>query len=77
MSKIDDLRAELGLKYGRLFTTPEGKELLAYLSRQFFEGELLGATPEETAFNLGAREVVRAMRDLAALLAKQERPDGR
>lgn len=74
--QMDELQAELA-KHGRVFASDAGKELLAYLEAKFFEGDLLGDTPEETAFNLGAREVVRRMRNLAALVTKQEKTDGR
>jgi hypothetical protein len=75
-AQMEGLQAEMAQKYARIFAMPEGKELLAYLTAKFFDGELLGDTPEETAFNLGAREVVRRMRTLAALITKQEASHG-
>ena len=74
--RMDELAAELGEKHGRVLASPAGKELLAYLERKFFDGDLLGSTPEETAFNLGAREVVRRMRTVAAQLDSQETTRG-
>jgi hypothetical protein len=74
--QLEGLQAEMAQKYARLFAMPEGKELLTYLTAKFFDGDLLGDTPEETAFNLGAREVVRRMRNLAALITKQEATHG-
>jgi hypothetical protein len=70
--QMEDLRAEMAQKHARIFASSEGRQLLALLERRFFSGDLMGRTPEETAFNLGAREVVRTMRDLAALVTKPE-----
>ncbi len=75
-SRVEALRDELVDKYGRLLLSPDAKELIDFLERRFFDGELLGETPEETAFNLGAREVVRVLRDLRrALVDRKEKPD--
>lgn len=63
----DDLRKKLETvaKAARhVFTTPEGETMLADLEAAFVYGDLLGDTPEKTAFNLGAREVVLYMRAL-------------
>jgi hypothetical protein len=75
-ARLEELRAELAEKHGRVLATPEGRALLELLERRFFNGDLLGDTPEETNFNLGAREVVRVMRDLRALIVKQEGTHG-
>jgi hypothetical protein len=70
--QLDELRTEVAQKHVTVLATPGGKQLLAMLETRFFNGELLGDTPEETAFNLGAREVVRVLRNLGALITKQE-----
>lgn len=49
------------------FATAPGKELLEVLEAHFIFGRLQGATTEETAFNLGQREVVLYLRRLAHL----------
>jgi hypothetical protein len=43
--------------------TAEGTELLRALEAEFYDCDLMGATPEETAFKLGARQVVVFMRE--------------
>lgn len=63
----DDLRKKLETvaKAARIvFATPEGETVLADLEAAFVYGDLLGDTPEKTAFNLGAREVVLYLRAL-------------
>ena len=48
--------------------TQEGTALLRALEELFYDCDLLGATPQETAFKLGQREVVvylRAAREQA------------
>jgi hypothetical protein len=71
--RIEEIRREFieahaGL--GRLLASPDGGELVSYLEARFFNGDLMGDTPEETAFNLGAREVVRVMRDIRDLMRR-------
>lgn len=51
----------------RVLNTPDGKDLVEALERAFIFGDLLGETPEQTAFNLGAREVALWLRGLRAL----------
>ena len=63
----DDLRKKLDVvaKSARtIFATPEGEAVLADLEAAFVFGDLLGESPEKTAFNLGAREVVLYLRAL-------------
>ena len=43
--------------------TAEGVELLRALEAEFYDCDLMGKTPEETAFKLGARQVVVFMRE--------------
>lgn len=64
---LEQLRAKLGQKaaaVSRLLATEDGRLLLEALEAQFFNGRLLGSTPEQTAFNVGAREVVVYLRQL-------------
>lgn len=74
MAALDqDLAGELGRRFYRVLASPEGQELLAHLKQRFYDCDLRGATPEETAFNLGRRELVRALLTGARLLTtKQE-----
>jgi hypothetical protein len=74
--RFEALQAQLADRYGRILVTPDGKALLAFLEERFFNGELLGDTPEETAFNLGAREVVRRMRTAHDLLTTKPKQEG-
>ena len=48
----------------RLFSGADGREVLDALQREFFDGKLIGSTVEQTYANLGAREVVRYLREL-------------
>ncbi len=50
-----------------LLATPSFAHLMGRLNALFVDGQLMGKTPEETAFNLGQREVVIYLRRLAAL----------
>lgn len=56
---------------GAFFAT-SGQELLSHLEGMFVFGDLAGETPEETAFNLGAREVVLYLRRLRILKERTE-----
>jgi len=56
----------------RLFDTPDGKILLGLLEDQFENHKLLGQTPEDTAHNIGQRNVVRFIK---ALLDHREEVD--
>lgn len=47
----------------RLLATEDGKRMLVLLEWKF-DRALLGKTPEQTAANVGAREVVRYLRGL-------------
>ena len=67
--RLLELQKRLAPKVGEValvLATPAGKTLLEVLEAEFFNGDLLGATPEQTAFNLGAREVVVYLRQLRA-----------
>lgn len=76
-SNIEVARQQLAERIGNdvklTFTTPSGARVLEALSERFVNGDLLGATPEETAFNLGCREVVMWMQRMTKLAEKVER----
>ena len=46
----------------RMMLTEDGAELLRALEAEFYDCDLMCKTPEETAFKLGARQVVVFMR---------------
>jgi hypothetical protein len=55
-------------RLGRLFLSDNGQELLDLLAGYWYHGDLLDEDAAKTAFNLGAREVVKLlinMRDSA------------
>jgi hypothetical protein len=51
-------------RFGKLFLSEDGKELLDYLVAEWYHGDLLASTPEGTAKNLGARDVVKFLMTL-------------
>lgn len=61
LAKLEEHHAELGT----VLASSPGSKLLEALEAEFVEGSLFGETPEETAFNLGSREVVLQLRRLA------------
>ena len=64
--RIDKVKAKLGVKTRELcivLNSPAGKALLAELEAEF-DGDLVGANELMTYRNLGAREVVRFLRDI-------------
>ena len=69
--QLDELQEQLVQKYSGLLGTPEGQKLLEDLEVRFDGDDLLGDTPEETAFNLGARAVVRRLRLVRDLVTKR------
>jgi hypothetical protein len=71
--QLEELQEQLVLKYGSLLASPEGQLLLEDLEKRFDGDDLFGDTPEETAFNLGARAVVRRMRLVRELVTKKRR----
>ena len=57
----DDIRNRLRKKAGaisRLFSSPEGQEVLSLLDEEFLYGDMFDNDPHRTAYNLGARDVV-------------------
>jgi hypothetical protein len=69
--QLEELQEQLVQKYSGLLATPEGQKLLEDLEKRFDGDDLLGDTPEETAFNLGARAVVRRIRLVRDLVTKR------
>ena len=64
-TSVDDVRAVMRRReesFHRAMRTAEGVELLRALEDEFYDCDLMGKTPEETAFKLGAREVVVFLR---------------
>lgn len=57
---------------GAFLSTAPGQEFLSHLEAEFLFGDLAGDTPEQTAFNLGAREVVLYLRRLRILKERTE-----
>jgi hypothetical protein len=53
----------------RVFATEQGKELLNLMTLVFQGGELMGATPELTAYNVGQHELVEYLKELNTLEA--------
>lgn len=74
---IGDRRKVL-VRHGKLFTTPDGAELLDGLQKLYYDGELIARDNEgridiqNTFANLGAREVVRYMMDLRDSAKKEK-----
>ena len=67
MPTLDEFKKQLEKKRGaaqRAFATEDGSAILAALEARFVLGDLAGPTPEQTYFNLGAREVVVYLRSL-------------
>jgi hypothetical protein len=65
--KFEELRQKMrqrNARFGKLFLSVEGAELLEMLSQNFYDSDLVAETAEKTAFNLGAREVVRYLIEL-------------
>jgi hypothetical protein len=65
--KFEELRQKMrqrNARFGKLFLSVEGAELLEMLSQNFYDSDLVAETAEKTAFNLGAREVVRYLLEL-------------
>jgi hypothetical protein len=66
---LSKIKTELNRKAAavqQLLNNPVGKELIQILEDQFTRGELFaGADTHKTAYNLGARDVVVYLRQLA------------
>jgi hypothetical protein len=67
------LATEVGNDVKLTFSTPSGQKVLAALDARFVQGDLLGATSEETAFRLGCREVVVWLQQMVKLSDAVER----
>jgi hypothetical protein len=53
----------------RVFATEQGKDLMELLVKVFQGGELMGANPELTAYNVGQHELVEYLKELNTLEA--------
>lgn len=51
-------------KYRRVFSTPEGKEVLEHLTRIFGNCALFEENPHATAYNVGQRDVVMYIKNM-------------
>lgn len=74
-AKLEQLQRELAPKAGavaRVLSSEDGKVLMEALEAEFFEGDLLGETSEETHYNLGARDVVCYLRELRNFNARRK-----
>lgn len=63
----DELRKRLGQRAeatARVLATEDGRLMLEALESVFFNGDLIGKDERATYSNLGAREVVRYLREL-------------
>lgn len=47
-----------------VFNSTEGKKVLEALEEEFYHGELLGESPDKTAYNLGRRDVVMYIKQM-------------
>lgn len=59
-------------RLGNLFMSGEGKELMDMLEDMYYNGKMVGATPEDTYFNLGRRDVVHYLRQLRDAALKEK-----
>lgn len=55
---------------GRLFSTPDGAEVLSFLEDEFAKGELFSTEPLITAHRIGSRDVVVYLQQLVRLKDK-------
>lgn len=65
LQKVFEALEQQHAALGSVLVSSPGRKLLEALEAQFVDGDLLGETNEETAYNLGAREVVLTLRRLA------------
>jgi hypothetical protein len=67
MSTLEEVRARVQQRDEALIAalrTPEGVALLRVLEAEFYDCSLMAATPEQTAYNLGRRDVVAFLRNV-------------
>jgi len=65
---IDKIKARLAHKQSLVsgfMQSEAGKEIIRILEEEFYDGELLGGDSHETYYNLGRRDVVAYLRQLA------------
>ena len=62
-----DIKARLDRKAAvlqRVFSTPDGLEVLEYLDEEFTKGVMFSQDPRDEAYKLGARDVVIYLQQL-------------
>lgn len=58
----------LARAFKQVFTsTPEGKQVLAYLATEFYHCNLMGATDSHTNRNIGQRDVVMHINEIITI----------
>jgi hypothetical protein len=73
-NSLEEARARVLAKskaISRFLGSPDGKEVLSLLEEEFFLGSMMGSSPEQTAFNLGRRDVVVYIRNLRDFAQKE------
>jgi hypothetical protein len=66
-AKLEAIRQKIrskGASVSRFLDSPDGSVVMAALEAEFFDGPMMAATPEATAFNLGRRDVVVYLKQL-------------
>ena len=54
-------------KFSEFLNNPVGKQIVEFLEEEYYEGEMRGADPYQTYFNLGCREVIEYLHLLQRL----------
>ena len=65
---LDKIKASLARKSGLIsgfMQSEAGKEIIRVLEEEFYDGELKGDDPYQTYYNLGQRDVVSYLKQLA------------
>jgi hypothetical protein len=73
--KLDAMRKRIAAKGGKIaavLNTPAGEEFMKELESEFWNGNLIGPTEFATHINLGAREVVRYLREMKAYSERKD-----
>lgn len=68
MTPLDRAKVSLSRKakvVQRVLQSPDGQELISMLEREFLYGEMFDPSPYRTHYNLGQRDVVAYLRQLA------------
>lgn len=65
---LDRAKQQIGRKSAivqRVLNSPDGKELIDLLEKEFLYGEMYDPNPHRMIYNLGGRDVVAYLRQLA------------